>query len=172
MGLPDHIPPKAGRPPYIVKHPEAQDQIIEVLKEGATYRAAAQAAGMAHRTLTRTLQHGRRARALLEEEGEEALGFWDPYYLDFLERVEQAEVEIQRNLLKQIREDPSWTSAAWILERRYGYVKPSERAAMQMSGQDTDNFTLDIGEPAHQIEGEAKEADYEIVEDDDEDGES
>ena len=83
---------------------------LEALRRGATFKLAAQAAGVGESTLHRYIRKGR--------EG-------DATWADFYKQVQLAD-QSRADLMLQRIEDGSkkdWRAAAWLLERRYGYRK-------------------------------------------------
>jgi len=85
---------------------------IEALKKGATYKLAAQAAGVSPTAFYKYLGKGR-----------QGLRPW----VEFYKRVQEAEQERADFMLQRIEEGSrkDWREAAWLLERRYSYRKNS-----------------------------------------------
>lgn len=173
MPLPSNIPKDAGRPPALVRF-DLKDDILDALEDGGTYEMAAKKCGITATTLFAYLRKGRKARELKEEGKEEELGAWDPYYLDLVNAIDEKEAEIQAELLSDIRQDPSWTSKAWILERRYGWTKDQTVRHEGFDGgpmKTEVTVTLDLGDKTDDIEEargnereNLREADWEFLE--------
>lgn len=173
---------KGGRTPKIVKNDDLIDNIIECLKEGASYGAAAKAVGLSRRTLHYYMEKGRKVRRLREQEGEDVeVTPWDDHYLELVEKIDEAEAEIQETLIRRIKEagKDNWTANAWILERRFpeDWSKTDERVH-RIEGHDGGpvQFSLDVGEePEDDDPMDRREViedpDYEIVEEDTPQGE-
>lgn len=95
--------------------PEVRNRIVEAVRAGATWRLAAQAAGIGERTLHRWRQAGKEAVSGPEH--------------DLVQAIEAAEAEAALEALAKIREAAAageWQAAGWYLERRHGYVRRSE----------------------------------------------
>lgn len=82
---------------------------IDALKVGATYKLAAEAAGVAPSTFYKYLRMGR------EQE--------TPMLAEFYRQVQAANHDRSQFMLKRIEEGSrkDWRAAAWLLERRYLY---------------------------------------------------
>jgi len=94
-----------GRPTK--RTPETREALLYSLRLGATYKLACDAAGIHHSTLDEWRASDPEFTAALKA----AEGFGAQ---KALERIEKAAAE------------GSWQAAAWLLERRYGYVKVQE----------------------------------------------
>jgi len=112
-----------GRPSKFT--PEIAKIIIEALEEGATFEAAAGAAGITWRTLLGWRQKGEAAAAARDEHGVE---WWKPkgndlQFLQFFQAIKTALDHSEALLLSRIvtaGKDPDhWQANAWILERRF-----------------------------------------------------
>jgi len=77
--------------------------ICKALRHGATYRAAAEAAGVAYETFNEWRKDTR------------------PKYAKFSDAVKRSEADAQLDLLAKIESfgDKDWRANAWILERRF-----------------------------------------------------
>jgi len=82
---------------------------IEALKVGATYKLAAEAAGIAPSTFYKYLRKGRDQET--------------PMWAEFYRQVQAANHDRSQFMLKRIEEGSrkDWRAAAWLLERRYLY---------------------------------------------------
>ena len=82
---------------------------IEALKLGATYKLAAEAAGVAPSTFYKYLRKGRNKVT--------------PMWAEFFRQVQEANHVRSQFMLKRIEEGSrkDWRAAAWLLERRYLY---------------------------------------------------
>ena len=107
--------------------PERCQRAIEAIRLGATREIAAKAAGIRVETLYAWLRRGRTSDAP-EHEG----------HRQFVRDLEAAEAADAVEMLERVREaasDPrSWGAAAWLLERRHGYVR---REQVEHSGEQT-----------------------------------
>lgn len=122
---------KQGRPTRLTQ--EVQRKVCEAILLGCTYDLAASYAGIAQRTLFNWLAKGK------EEESE--------IYSTFYAAVKNAEaMNAVRNLasIAQSAKDGNWAAAAWLLERRHGYIKEGERASIDINidVQNSDVVTL------------------------------
>ena len=98
----------AGRPSKLT--PEVTKRICQAVKLGATYKLAAQAAGVSEKTFCVWMARGR--------EG----GPGSAKFVEFLQAIKDSEGEGAETCLAVIRKaalDGIWTAAAWLLERRY-----------------------------------------------------
>jgi hypothetical protein len=98
---------RVGRP--VAFNQERAARAVEAIRQGHTRRAAAQAAGISAATLFKWLDYGDRVDA-------------PPEYLDFLERVRDAEAGAECDLVDIVLAEAksgSWRAAAWLLERRH-----------------------------------------------------
>ena len=82
---------------------------IDALKVGATYKLAAEAAGVAPSTFYKYLRMGRDQET--------------PMLAEFFQQVQAANHDRSQFMLKRIEEGSrkDWRAAAWLLERRYLY---------------------------------------------------
>jgi transposase len=107
----------------------AMKAICQGLALGMTREKAAARAGIARRTFYNWLQRGQ-----VEEEG---------IYREFAEALDEADAQGQAHLLAIIQQATqttpqgpgSWQAAAWLLERRHGYVRDG-RLSVQITGAD------------------------------------
>jgi AcrR family transcriptional regulator len=97
---------KRGRKPKTLQ----MDMVIQAVQKGCTYKLAASAAGVSESSVYRWIREG--------EAGKRP-------YKNFLERIRSAEHERAASLLDMVYQagNKDWRSAAWFLERRYGYRK-------------------------------------------------
>lgn len=112
---------------------ETKRKVIEAITLGCTYSIAASYAGISESTLFRWLSSGRDA-----EEGE---------YSDFYRSVKEAEsLSAVRSLasIVQAAKEGQWAAAAWLLERRHGYVREPDRPTIDLTieVQNSDVMTL------------------------------
>lgn len=163
-----------ARRPKIDEH--RTEAILDALKDGGTYEMAAANANISRKTLYNWLRKGREAREAREDPQRdvEEVTPWDDLYIDFLEAVEEAELEIKKTLVGRIKDAGKdyWQANAWIAERRWPEEFSQRKQVEHLGGEGEVKFTLDLGdkEPAEdpeEIEGDAKEADWEIVDDED-----
>lgn len=110
--------------------PEAQDRICLLLKTGASAETAAEAAGIAPRTLRLWMARGDPSR---ERKA-------DAPYREFRAAVERAEVEVEAILVGRINQASakgSWQAAAWLLERKWPdrYIRARAPAAEELPSQ-------------------------------------
>ena len=111
---------KHGRPTRLTE--ETQRKVCEAILLGCTYSIAASYAGIHESTLFAWLARGK------EENGK--------IYKDFYRAVKHAEsMNAVRNLasIAQAAKDGNWTAAAWLLERRHGYIKEGDRASIDIT---------------------------------------
>ena len=99
----------AGRPSKLMTHGPA---VLEALGSGLTHKRAADYAGIHTSTLQEWLARGRAA-----PHGQ---------YKDFAASVAKTEAAQVKRLMGTIEaaSERTWSAAAWILERRYGYHRP------------------------------------------------
>ena len=100
------------------KTPTTEERIIEAIRQGMTYRLAAQYGGIADSTLRDWLKRG--------ADGDEQ-------FVAFSAAVRQAEAEGAYANLVAITQSPDWRARAWILEHRH----PEEfgaRSKLELSG--------------------------------------
>lgn len=83
--------------------PEVQETICKAIRIGATYKAAAEAAGVGYSTFNTWMTLER------------------PQYLKFREAIERANADAQIDLLNKIQNsaDKDWRASSWILEHRF-----------------------------------------------------
>lgn len=91
-----------GRPPKLT--PEVQGEITSAIVAGATYKAAAEYAGVSYDAFNEWMRRTGKQ------------------YVQFRQSVERANARARVNLLARIQQsakDGDWRAAAWILERRF-----------------------------------------------------
>ncbi len=90
---------------------EKTNLILEAVKKGCTYKAAAAAGGIGTTTLYKWIHKGKHA-----SRGK---------YREFYVALKKAELDRQQELLQVITSHAvkDWKAAAWILERRDGFIK-------------------------------------------------
>tara|TARA_Y100000114_G_scaffold63973_1_gene58599 strand:+ start:18 stop:470 length:453 start_codon:yes stop_codon:yes gene_type:complete len=111
---------KRGRPTRLTE--ETQRKICEAILLGCTYDIAASYAGISQRSLYEWLSRGR------DGQGKK--------FKDFYAAVKNAEsMNAVRNLasIAQAAKDGNWTAAAWMLERRHGYIKEPDRPTIDIT---------------------------------------
>lgn len=88
--------------------------IVAAIESGATYKIAAEAAGITERTLYAWLEAGRKGES---EDG-----------LRLLHDIKKAQANGALFALREITRHgkKSWQAHAWMLERRHGYVRRDE----------------------------------------------
>jgi hypothetical protein len=103
--------------------------IVKAVRDGLTYKDAAQLVGISEDTIYNWQRLAKRAQ-LMQERGQE-LSYNDIAYLRFFHELNKAKLEKKRKALTQIAlaaEIPKhWTANAWYLERVY----PNEFAKVQ-----------------------------------------
>ena len=160
-----------GKVPIIRKDRERAEIIIKAIGDGFTTTMAAQAGGIARRTLYDWIYKGTDARDALESNPDTHLTPYDTEYLWFLEQYELAQLARKKTLLSRIEAAGSdagkWQANAWLLERLYPDEFSMKRSVSLVSnGDDKQVFTLNMGaQPKKQIRvpKEVTEADFEIV---------
>lgn len=111
---------KQGRPTALTE--EVQRKICEAVLLGCTYDIAASYAGISQRSLFQWLARGRDGHSEL--------------YENFYSAVKNAEaMNAVRNLasIAQSAKEGNWTAAAWMLERRHGYIKEGDRPSIDIT---------------------------------------
>ncbi len=91
---------------------ETISRILEAIRLGSTYKLAAAGAGISERTFYGWMEEGRDGLC--------------PDKTQFLQDIKEAEAISANEALESIRRSAmggQWQAAAWILERRYGYLK-------------------------------------------------
>lgn len=109
-----------GRPSGLTE--ATKRKIIEAVTLGCTYSIAASYAQIHESTIYMWLSKGRDA-----SEG---------IYYEFYREVKYAEgISAVRSLaaIAQSAKDGNWTAAAWLLERRHGYTKESDRPSIDIT---------------------------------------
>lgn len=98
-----NLPSKRGRKSKLT--PEVAKRICGVLANGNYIQTACAMVNIDPSQFHRWMEKGEH-----QTDGE---------YRDFHDAVKQAEQRAELECLRQINEDPSWQSKAWVLERRY-----------------------------------------------------
>lgn len=82
---------------------ETEKAICDAIRDGATYAAASEAAGIAYATFNEWMKDER------------------PRYVKFSEAVQEANGQARTELIRQIKQHgrKDWRALAWILERRF-----------------------------------------------------
>ena len=109
-----------GRPTKLTQ--EMQRKICEAILLGCTYSIAASWAGIHESTLFLWLARGKQGDGKI--------------YKEFYRAVKQAESQNAiRSLasIAQAAKEGDWTAAAWLLERRHGYVKEVDRPTIDIT---------------------------------------
>lgn len=164
-----------GRSPVVHRDRERAKRIITSIADGHTTKMAAQAGGIARRTLYEWIYKAQEVRLAREDNPDVELTPYDDDYLWFLYEYELAEHSRKEELMKRIEkagEDPKrWAANAWLLER----LHPDEfslRQNVQITDtNDKEAFTLNIGGRPKQIQATVEDADisvpvdFEIVQD-------
>lgn len=95
------------------------ERIVEATNRGLSVKLVCLAAGVTPSTYTRWMRTGRE---------DVADGRTKTAYARLVLDASQAEAEVAERMFQRIitaAEDPKhWTAAAWLLERRFGFVKP------------------------------------------------
>lgn len=111
---------KQGRPTRLTE--EVQRKICEAVLLGCTYDIAASWAGISQRSVFEWLARGRDGNGDI--------------YVRFYAAVKQAEANnAVRNLasIAQSAKDGDWRAAAFMLERRHGFIKEGDRATIDIT---------------------------------------
>lgn len=85
--------------------PELQEKICKLIEDGNYDVVACQMVGITDSTFYEWLSKGEK--------------FTSGRYVEFRDAIKEARAKCEANCLKHIKEDDSWTSKAWILERRF-----------------------------------------------------
>lgn len=96
-----------------LSNPDRRERFCEGIRLGLTHALAAQYAGIEPRSFYRWMKRGAQ-----EEDG---------IYREFHDAVKAAEAKGAAHALAAILKSANegqWTAAAWMLERRHGYVRP------------------------------------------------
>ena len=99
---------KTGRPSKFT--PEVRQKILDAIIGGATYKLAAEFAGISYDTFNTWLKKGEQKTSK------------DPdheLYVQFAEKVTQANAQMAVSALTSIRLAIDWQAKAWLLERRF-----------------------------------------------------
>lgn len=170
-----NVPDKRGRTPLLVRFDQIRETVLDALiNEGATVDMAARKAGVARKTIFNWLRKGREARAA-RDSGEGPLTAYDDAYIEFADKVDRAEYEIIKKHLDRIDEagEENWTASAWMLERRFPEQFSLKRTIRHEGSEGGPvEFTVNIGDEPDEDAGgkppEAIEADYEVVDEEEE----
>tara|TARA_R110002110_G_scaffold407463_1_gene628372 strand:- start:775 stop:1251 length:477 start_codon:yes stop_codon:yes gene_type:complete len=117
----------AGKPTR--NTPRVRKKLSFALRQGATYELAAQYAGVHRSTLFNWIKYAKAG---------------DPKYLNVLDAIKAAEAFCAIDCLEVITQSAasgSWQSAAWLLERRYGYRKEST-VTLSAESESSDEMTI------------------------------
>jgi len=95
---------KPGRPTKLISC--TKKELFKAISEGLSYKDSCIMAGISYRVFYSWIEKAK---------GEGA----PPEYVQFLHALKKAKVEGKIINIKKIKEDPSWQSAAWLLERQY-----------------------------------------------------
>jgi hypothetical protein len=95
--------------------PEINEQICRAIRAGNRQAVAARAAGVGESTFFHWMHEGRTHKTGIHR--------------DFWEAVLQAEAESEAHAVALIRKEApkSWRAAGYLLERRHGWVKPTDQ---------------------------------------------
>lgn len=107
-----------GRPSK--RTPTVEERIVEAIKQGMTYKLAAQYGGISYETLRNWLKQG--------EDGNEE-------YAAFFQAVQRAEAEGVLANLQFINKAMDWRARAWVLEHRHADEYGS-RNSLKITGDD------------------------------------
>lgn len=161
-------PNPGGRPPKISKR--RINAVVKALKACQSQKSAAISAGISEKTFYNYMAKARDIRAAREEDPDAQLTPYDDKYIAFADAIEQAEVEIEENLIGRIKDagEDKWQANAWILERRW-----PDRWSQSQYRKDRDaehdgkttEFTVRISGPVNpqQIEGEVVQEGEDIM---------
>ena len=118
-----------GRPTKLT--PERQQQLLEALRAGCFYETACASAGVSYETVRSWMRRG-------EEDGEGA-------YFEFLEAVEEAEAQLELELIGAWTEAArtDWRASMEFLARRYP-DRWSPTRKTEISGSETEPCTVDL----------------------------
>lgn len=126
-------PEAQGRPTSLTK--KREDEIVRVIRNGATRTAAALATGISARTMLYWMTRGRAELDSINSGG--VPDSREERYLRLLRRVESAEGEFETTMVSTIADarNVDWKAAAWLLERRrpHDYGRRSTVAVVGLS---------------------------------------
>lgn len=91
------------------------DDIIELIEQGTSEKNISQILGFSHNNLTRWKERGRKALKKPKDD----LDNNDELCIELFQAVIQSRKVLTNGYMMKIKEDPSWQSAAWWLERNY-----------------------------------------------------
>lgn len=122
-----------GRPTKLTT--EVQGLIVEAIRAGATYKLAAESAGMTYDSFNDWMKRGeaemiRRSSPRVKEGTPQWLR--EDRFFHFSQRVKKAEAQGAVERLKRLDGNPTWQTDAWLLERRY--PQDYGRQVTQMQG--------------------------------------
>ena len=108
--------------PFDKLTPERKETIVSSLRAGATMQTAAHRARIHPRTLSKWVERGERELASVGADAEPVEGEL-PYVELFLDLKQAlADFELQCFARVQTSKPGEWQRAAWVLERRFGFV--------------------------------------------------
>lgn len=93
---------------YIKLTPEIEEKLLNHIRMGMPIVQSCSLAGIAEKTYYNWIDYSKDDSRKDQE-----------LFVQFLQKLKKAEAEAQANLVKHIKEDTTWQSKAWILERRW-----------------------------------------------------
>ena len=164
---------RGGRLPYRLA--DAGNKIIEAIRLGATYRLAAQYAGVQIGTIYNWINRAEKILARLETDEDPVIEESEVLYVDFFIRLQEAEGKAVVDWLSAIAAaaaEGKWQAAAWMLERRHPqeYGKRTEVhqhhtrgvATLEEWQQNAKKRRIEAAEVVREIE-EIEDVDYRIL---------
>ncbi len=145
---------RTGRPSKLT--PETQAEICRAIRIGATREVAAQAVGIARRTLQYWIERGKAEQERLAQKGARKRKREQPY-LHFLHALEEAEAEGEVTHLEAIAADGA-AGSKWILARRHS-ERWAEVRKQQHSGPEGKPIPFDMEAWKREREERAQEWD-------------
>ena len=91
------------------------DDIIDLFEQGASEKNISQILQFSHNNLTRWKNRGRDALKKKKKDRDEN----DELCIELFQSMIQSRKVLSKDYMMKIKEDPSWQSAAWWLERNY-----------------------------------------------------
>lgn len=128
--------------------PARIEKVAESLMLGMTLKLAAARAGVSESTLHAWRARGRALAQLEEESAFEPVDTEPALELVLYRRIEEADAIAAANALAQIAKaakEGTWQAAAWLLERRFGYIARTEIALQDR--------TQEIAEETKELDG-------------------